>query len=413
MSKIIIYHPSKYLGGTEILFSRVIDLLISQGCRDINVIDFCDGILSVKLKRSDVNYHNVDSYNRKELLESATLISSARNIARVILECKKNDIVKIKPLFWLLHPSELYSGYCLGSTFLKRIGYKYLNLYLKILPAVNTYKNLIHQLDKNSNLWIMDDACRWESEWAFKYTFRSKVVLPLITNLDYSSAYYGLNLCGRKILILSRLDDFKTHGIVKLIDDIIEYNHSINNKLSISIIGDGPSRDDLEKRYRNIDGLTIKFLGYVDNAGLAILFRKENYSLLFAMGTSALEGASRGIPTVLLPSSDRKIKNRDNVYRYLHDSNGYSLGEYINTPFESDGYGTFGRIIGRFEANREDLIQQTIEYFMNNYGKDITQSNFIQTLTNLEYLSVDEINISKVFEFYTIFIKNKRLHSGV
>lgn len=411
MSGITIYHPSKYLGGTEILFSRIIDLLISQGYLNIRVVDFNDGVLSSKFRNEAVKYYDINKFDRSVLFEDAKILASARNIARVLLDCKKYGVVNVKIMFWLLHPSELYSGYCMGSSTLKRIGYSYLRRFINILPAFKTYKKIIQLLDVNRNLWIMDGACRNESEWVLNYKFRSDVLLPLITNLDQHIISYDKKDI-RKIAILSRLDDFKIHGIVKLLDDVIAYNVlNPSAKISVSIIGDGSEKDTLESKYSQ--KLNINFLGYVNVNELTNLFELERFSALFAMGTSTLEGCSRGIPTILLPSSDEPIVNRDDIYRYMHLSNGFDLGEYLNTPFESKGYMNFKEVIDYFEKNGSEISQKSYLFFERCYGKDITQERLLNVIMGLKSISIDNVMMSKSFFIYTKLLSNKRLRSGV
>ncbi|MEG1089916.1 MAG: hypothetical protein RR299_03490 [Citrobacter sp.] len=411
MSGITIYHPSKYLGGTEILFSRIIDLLIAQGHLNISVVDFNDGILSSKFRNSAVKYYDVKNFDRNILFENTNVISSARNIARVLYECKRYGVIKIKPMFWLLHPSELYSGYCIGTSVLKRIGYSYLRLFINIFPGFKIYKKIIQQLDVNSSLWIMDGACRNESEWALNYNFRNDVILPLITNLDqHILSYERGNI--RKIAILSRLDDFKIHGIVKLLDDVIAYNIlNPSAKITVSVIGDGSGKGMLEKKYNQ--KLNLNFLGYVNADKLTDLFELEQFSALFAMGTSTLEGCSRGIPTILLPSTDEPIVNRDNIYRYMHLSEGFDLGEYLNTPFESKGYMNFKEVIDYFEKNVSEISEKSSLFFERGYRKDVTQEKLLDVIMGLKSISIDNVMMSKSFLIYTRLLSSKRLHSGV
>lgn len=413
MQKLVIYHPSKYLGGTEVLFSRILDLLISRKYENIHIIDYSDGVLSSRFYKTSITYHNVISYDVKEVLDGAVVIASARNISRVIYESKQNNVKYIKPLFWLLHPSELYAGYCLGSTFLKRLSYKLLYRYIKLLPAIKVYMSIINKLDLNNNIWIMDRSCQHESEWALNYKFREKVILPLITNLDYQPVK-NIEQERYTILIISRLDDFKIHGIVKLLDDIIQYTKKNRScKISVHIVGDGIAGKFLKENYVNSINMDVLFHGYVSGKKLTELFHNGNYSLLFAMGTSALEGASRGLPTVLLPCTDKSIRNRDNVYRYLHIDNDQGLGEYIDTPFEGTEYLTFNEIVEIFNRDKENLVCNTRKYFLNNYGKEITQKNFLLSLEKIKILSINEVKISLIFGIYTKFILKKRLSTGV
>ncbi|ECE3831993.1 glycosyltransferase, partial [Salmonella enterica] len=216
------------------------------------------------------------------------------------------------------------------------------------------------------------------------------------------------------ILIISRLDDFKIHGIVKLLDDIIQYTKKNKScKISVHIVGDGIAGKFLKENYVNSINMDVFFHGYVSGKKLTELFHNGNYSLLFAMGTSALEGASRGLPTVLLPCTDKSIRNRDNVYRYLHIDNDQGLGEYIDTPFEGTEYLTFNEIVEIFNRDKENLVCNTRKYFLNNYGKEITQKKFLLSLEKVKILSINEVKISLTFRIYTKFILKKRLSTGV
>ncbi|MCZ6443482.1 hypothetical protein O5268_17290 [Escherichia coli] len=51
-SLIAIYHPSYHQGGTEVLFSRLVDVLIKSG-NSIAVIDYENGILNTNLKKKE------------------------------------------------------------------------------------------------------------------------------------------------------------------------------------------------------------------------------------------------------------------------------------------------------------------------------------------------------------------------
>lgn len=408
MQKIIIYHPSKYLGGTEILFSRVIQLLLSVKLLNIHVVDYPDGILMGKFHNAKVKYHDVINYNTKDVLEGALIISSARNIYRVFYECVKNDVREIKPMFWLLHPSELYAGYCLGSTFLKKISYTVLKRYIAMLPALKFYINVIKELDINKNLWLMDDTSRRESEWMLNYQFRDDAILPLITNLDCQSISYPVTTQNIKILVISRLDDFKVYGVEKLITDII-FNKE-NNNITIEIIGDGEAKNKLIERYNN--ELNIVFHGYVENAELNRMIENNEYSILFAMGTSALEGCSRSIPTVLLPCADKSIKGRNNVYKYIHMNDDFSLGEYIDTPFESTGYITFDDVISTYSKEKYYLREKTKKFFLEKYEKDKTNNDFLNALGQIKSLKITMMKTSLIFEKYTEIIIKQRSKKG-
>lgn len=418
LSRITIYHPSKYLGGTEVLFSRVIELILSQGCQELCVIDYKDGILASKFRNSAVKYYDVEDDNRRYLLEGALLIASARNINRVIDICLANKVNVIRPFFWLLHPSELYSGYCLGSSGIKkRYGYSALKYYLNILPGFIKFKKDVLFLNNNRNLWIMDEACLAESDWAFDLCLNKASILPLITNLDCNYDTVKLEKINSststfRLLVLSRLDDFKIYGIIKLINDLSLYN-SENRCFELHIVGDGTGKEFLQSLCSNISNIKAIFHGYIENSHLNNVFSEYDYDLFFAMGTSALEGACRGIPTVLLPSSDKPIVNRNDVYKFLAKQSSKALGEYLDTPFEIRNGSELSEIIRLSDSHWRELSVDTIRFFKNIYSKHSTINNFLEALQLTNSIHPAKMKKNIISSIYLKCLTFKRKRAGV
>ncbi|KAA1194765.1 hypothetical protein [Photorhabdus heterorhabditis] len=416
-NRIYIYHPSKYLGGSEVLFSRIVTFILQRISKNIFIIDYKDGVLSKKLYNDKVQYLYIEDKNWQKDIEGQVVIASGRNIFRLIYECKQNGISLIKPFFWLLHPSELYSGYFLASGKIKKImGYNILKHYLDFYPGHSFAKNIIKELDKNGNIWIMDGACKNESEWAYSYKFRKNCILPLITNLETVKTCVHAATDVHRILVLSRLDDFKTYGIIKLIHDITIYSLKTDKRIEIDIIGDGKEKNHIislsEKLTKNTHNLKLNFLGYIENSYLNITFQKNNYDLLFAMGTSALEGVSRGIVTVLLPVVDKEITNKDDVYKFLHDIEDASLGEHITSPFSTKDYKKFSFIMHELINNRKELEDKTIHYFSKNYSIPVTTNRFISTINQMNFIKIKELKMNKLHMILLNLINKIKIRSG-
>lgn len=413
----MIYHPSKYLGGTEVLFSRVIDILIQQGYKDINVIDYSDGVLSSKFKNDNVTYHDIYGDIKKELLENVTLIASAKNISRVLSLCQSNSVSNIKPLFWLLHPSELYAGYVIGSTGIKKIfGYSFLRKMLTFLPGFGSFKKNISSLCNNSNLCVMDESCLAESSWVLNQKLDSSSILPLITNLDSNVTPASIVGHGQyttsSLLIISRLDDFKIHGIYKLLSDIKLFYHG-ERRFDIHLVGDGQYRDEVLKMSKEIDNINFIFHGYVENNLIKELFAKHEFDLCFAMGTAALESASRGIPTVLLPATDKPITDRNDVYKYIGSEGDSSLAEYLDTPFEKGNNHNLFDIITSNDQDRPARIEHVREFFSTQYSKAVTCKGFLNALEKTKSINVKEFDSSFFAKLYIKLRDKKRCKSGV
>lgn len=413
--KIIIYHPSKYLGGTEILFSRVIDVLLGASFKEIIVVDYNNGILSANLKKNGVTYYNVRDVEWIKCVSSSLVLASARNINRLFDTI--GSVTNVHVFFWLLHPSELYSGYCIGSTGIKKkLGYPLLKSYLNLLPGFRMFSRNIEYLISHNNLWFMDESCKAESEWALDIKIASNTILPLVTNLEVNSAF---NDCSEyhsdltyKLLVISRLDDFKVYSIYKLLKDLKRLEQE-NRTFELHLIGDGEHRDSLIDECGKINNIKLVFHGYMQNDMLNDFLTQNHFDLLFAMGTAALEGASRGIPTVLLAATNSPIVNRNDVYKYIDRQKSISLGEYLDTPFENINGMTLEDVIYLNDREHDILKKNVINFFTLNYSYNITRNNFLRTLESINCINLERLETSFLSKIYIKFINMKRIRSGI
>jgi len=177
---------------------------------------------------------------------------------------------------------------------------------------------------------------------------------------------------------VGRLVDFKYFILEKLILDLENLSSEMNFELKI--IGDGPYLKDLillksKVSYRISFEREIK-KNELDN------FLIKNCSILFAMGTSALEGAKLGIPTILLDISYKSIKTEYN-YRWLYERDGRTLGENINEiPKNLLEKNSLEKKLNEYSSNFENVSKKTLEYFDSNHNLENTCSELIKKIDN-------------------------------
>lgn len=409
---IILVHPSRYLGGTEILFKRIIDLVLNK-VKNVYLVDYTDGALKKITDSNNVIFIDFLQYsNWGPLLESNKLIVSSRNIARVISLANNGNVHSIDMLAWVVHPSELYTGFIPGTTWVRKlIGYSGLKVYLKIFPFINEYKKVIRFFINNGSICFMDEACLREVEWALFENFPNAQLLPLITSLETRDISKPIISNTGEFCVMSRIEGFKTEGILKLINDLSMLAIKNKKHYYLHLIGDG---DDIDKVKRNVmraKNVTVNFHGFIANDSLDGFFENNNVQVLFAMGTSALEGLSRGVATILLPCSDVKIKNRDKVYKVMHLQGNNSLGEYINTPFESDGYVTLAEALMILDDVTYDS-NVVRKYFYRNYSKNKTESEFLKKTSLITRVGISHLLCGKLIVKYLSILNKKRVSKG-
>lgn len=153
--------------------------------------------------------------------------------------------------------------------------------------------------------------------------------------------------------------DFKAIPIVHLIKDIESYLTHKNLKIELTIVGDGDVIDLIKER-ASVSSFPISFINNIPYEDLNNYFI-DKVDLLIAMGTSALDGAKIGCPTVVItpvrPNDPERVE-----YRWIYDSVGYSLGEFPDIDIET------GQVRESFDAimdeygNRMRISDECFKY---------------------------------------------------
>lgn len=161
--------------------------------------------------------------------------------------------------------------------------------------------------------------------------------------------------------------DFKLIPILHLIEDIADYSKYPAIDISLTIVGSG---DALEKvrAIANEKGIDAQFIEGIPYEQIGE-FLKENADILVAMGTSALDGAKNGCPTVVITPvrpSDEEVVD----YRWIFESKGYSLGEYPGIkagPVQEKK--TFSQIIQEYV--KDDTISEKSYQYALNFDEEV------------------------------------------
>ena len=84
------------------------------------------------------------------------------------------------------------------------------------------------------------------------------------------------------------------------------------------------------------------------------------------MGTSAIEGARLGIPTILLDYSYKSI-NGFYKYEFIYEKEGFSLGRKI-TNINLEKKCNLGRIVSMIEDDKGCISYNCFEYWKENFS---------------------------------------------
>lgn len=171
----------------------------------------------------------------------------------------------------------------------------------------------------------------------------------------------------RNIAILGRLCLDKIYAVLDLVDNIVSLRDFVPT--NIYVIGEGDCEHLLfDQKYPK--SIKIIRCGTLDiQKVITLLTRKVD--ILFAMGTSVLDGASIHLPSVVMPNDVKPFEC--NKYPYLYESDG-SLGWY---PTQIEELGLTTHTVEEIFADiyqnnqKKEIGENCYRYYLDNHSKNI------------------------------------------
>ena len=403
-NKFIFYFPVNEIGGIHTLINRFIKEANRVGNNECIVIDNDNGTVFQYLDKGGLKYIKVinDGYHWTMIKEKYnvfeyTLVFMSGGDFYDILSDLKRDIPKLKILFYLVHPETFLNFYV--GTMINKLSfnnYSFKKFYINSIYRTLT-KLIVAEIDNMSRknaILFMDEENLQYSENIFNYKFDNVRLLPIPINNINDNIW---NRNDRNYFTwLGRLDKSKCNVLQRILIDykqFVNLNRNIESKFII--IGDGDGRSIIEELIN-----TLQLEKYVELKGN--IFKEDlekeilNSSILFAMGTSALEGARMGVPTVLVDWY-KYVPDKVN-YRWLYDTKNYTLGKVIEKGRDNYIHSNFNSIVMDFNLNSDYISEKSYLYskkheITNVYIKLCEYSqknNFI----------IGDINIKELYEKY-------------
>lgn len=178
---------------------------------------------------------------------------------------------------------------------------------------VGMYSDLIHLRDHSVNL--------------------PEIIFPVPIKFNTSVSISRFENKVNTIAWVGRIDtDFKILPLIQLIEDCaaaMERKY-LGDNLQFIIVGSGNAMTQLMEcisRYREIH---FELHSWLNREELDALFLNR-IDILFAMGSSALLGASLGVPVVIVNPYSHVNERKPANYRWIDQTVGHSLGEFPET----------------------------------------------------------------------------------
>lgn len=379
-------------GGLQSLIINIGKSLTSRNIK-IRIIDGKDSYIYIKAIENNILFEflDIDDESTKyKLDENDVLIITGGFNKRLNYFVNTN----FKVVFWSVFPTALIDSF--ASNF--RLNKPF--LFANTAFVKYNVKKLAMLLSENNALWFMErshvDVLKIYNSnikdlqyeiLQIPIEIKSKIQRNIISNSVYNIAYIG------------RAIKWKILPFIHLIEDIIRIK--MNNNIIIHLFSDDcKSFFDYLDQYNIKVPNNIKIIEYNNYSSDEIKnVLSSNVDILFAMGTSLLEGASIGIPTIILDPAYEPLP-KDYKYRWLHEENANSLGLPTWIIPNVNGFPLYGVFDMVYNKNKFNFLsEKAYEYVIANHSIELISDRLIQlsTITNLKFK--DLLWMKRIFYF--------------
>lgn len=294
--------PSKSVGDYQFLFMRLAKYFSKILKLNVFYVDEVDGYVSSQLQKTAVKIIKYTGQKTITLPDNTTVITAVTWAYQMPKFIGKD----IKLFFWIAHLKSLLSlqrrikvPFARVKSFSKLLGIK--DGYC--LVDLSNYLAVKKQLGSAFNL-------KERYTPIFTYPKQTITNYSLVDAKEINCAWLG------------KLDSDRIYSLINLLEGLYQYKTALKKRVHVVGTGDSYHLVD-ENRYS--DRIEIVKLGVMTDRKLDNYLTK-NVDVMFAMGTSMLEAAALGIPTVNLVSSDGDGLSDKCVW--LSDCRKYTLGAY-------------------------------------------------------------------------------------
>jgi hypothetical protein len=362
---ITFFYPAHQVGGAELLFTRLASYVVEHYGIDARIVDYRDGFLRNQVVGTGVRVVDYDEGAPTRIDDPTCLVAPFSLLFQVKRELELHPESTV--LFWVLHPYNFLMVFPFFSS--------YQQLRMELIQLINAtvffedrrkIQEAIDHLNRHRGLYFMDSACARFSSQFFTLDTEAIRYLP-ITNLD-KTREAGATVVARDaehIGWLGRLSREKVYPLLNVIENADAYAERRRRTVVVHVIGEGECMPMVRSYPRRAETLEIVYAG--TKLGDALdAYLIDNVDVLFAMGTSCFEGAQLKLPTVLVGASFQRIR-RDYRYRWLFETEGYSLGGYAN---KEDNPHSFDEIMSEVfdRGNKGAVGKRNHEYFVQNHS---------------------------------------------
>jgi hypothetical protein len=315
------------VGGVSVLFARLAKRLAECQGHEIFVIDYPDGFLTQSvLDNADIQKIAFSDDRPVSVPEDAVIVLQSRPDWFMPATLQIHDTARL--LFWTCYPFNfvptvpglrgLTAGRPVaGRAVLRTLLRGYRRRVVRFLQFLVRHQAVV----------FMDDPNLQNTEYYLDTSIPNAKFLPIFAEDASPESRAGKRDWGNGLRVcwVGRIADFKYQVLKHAGEQLNAAAPMLGIPVAFTIVGSGEHLEDLRKDAQAWSGISVRFIDEIAPSALPAFLDAE-CDVMLAMGTSALESASRGIPTVLLDIFFAPVPS-GYQFGWLHDRTGYSVGD--------------------------------------------------------------------------------------
>ncbi len=374
--------PYRHVGGVPLLFLRLAEYLEEKALLphvSIHLVDYSDGYMAKHLKNARVSVIEYRDDEPCTIPQDSLVVFQSMTPWSIFPTLRLPDATRI--LFWNCFPFNLIPPLPGFREWFFRQEPRTIRLILNtvMLPFVTRMRRFTAEIHSKKGLVFMDGANFLTTTALLGLSLPDAAYVPI--GMASATAKPADSAVTEKrplrLAWIGRLADFKIFSLVRVLSDLQHcLATSPGEKIDFFVIGDGPMADRLAA-FQSDGPLRLHLLGSLSPNRLTQIL-SEGLDGVFAMGTSALESARWGLPTLLLDVSYGAISERYR-YRFLFESERYSVGDVIHPGNYPKG-AEMARILNALHTDGPALGARCRNYFEANHSLAQVSARFLDAL---------------------------------
>jgi len=374
--------PYKGVGGVSLLFLRLAEHLAGKGLADCYIVDYADGFMAKNRSepRLKIIYYDPD-FKSVYIPESAIAVFQSMTPWSIYPGLKFHPSARI--FYWNCYPFNLVP---LLPGFRKRMQGSEVFARQVLNTVLRAY---LFKVRRMINLMVLKKALIFMDRPNLEVTERFlgvKIKIPKFIPIPLASSKICLLSKSKKVFAkdgmrvawVGRLVEFKFHTLYRFLLELNRIQLTLGVTLEVVIIGDGDFMCDLIALSSGMPNLNFSFIDHI-SPSMMEEYLANNVDMLVAMGTSALEGARLGLPTLLLDVAHAPVSS-NYKFQWLHERNGFTLGDVVNSRSFDEKGNSLERKMFEVLLHYQEVSKKSLDYFKKNHELSCVAKAFLRAV---------------------------------